>query len=144
MLNLDTIVGGEGCPPEPHWHNIFADELDRAFAHQQWNTVIHEMHGAGILSVPNGHAIKRLVEFRVQYEHASRHVAEHGAILPATRAKIGQFNPHWAIMRRADDSIKALEAELGIAPVRRGKAVKLVRARKIERASDYYLRPVSR
>jgi P27 family predicted phage terminase small subunit len=141
MLNLDSIVGGEGCPPEPNWHNIFAGELDRSFAHQQWNTVIHEMHGGEILSIANGHAIKRLVEFRIQYENASRHVAEHGAILPAAKAKIGQHNPYWSVMRQADEAIKLLEAELGLSPVRRSKAVKITRAMKTARASDRYLRP---
>jgi phage terminase small subunit len=102
------------------------------------------MHGAGILSVANGHAIKRLVEFRVQYEHASRHVAEHGAILPAAKAKIGQHNPYWSIMRNADEAIKLLEAELGLSLVRRGRAVKVTRLMKTEYPSDRYLKPVSR
>jgi hypothetical protein len=36
-----------------------------------------------------------------KYERAARHVAEHGAILKASKAKIGQFNPYWAVMKHA-------------------------------------------
>jgi phage terminase small subunit len=141
MLKLDTVAGGDGCPPEPHWQDIFADELERAFAHEQWGTIMRDMHDAAILSVANGHAVRRLVEFRVQYERASRHVAENGAILPAAKAKIGQHNPYWTVMRRADEAIKLLEAELGLSPVRRGRAVKVTRLMKTQYPSDRYLKP---
>jgi phage terminase small subunit len=79
----------------------------------------------------------------VQYERAARHVAEHGAILKASKAKIGQFNPYWAVMKHASDEIRRLEAELGIAPVRRGRATTVKREKKSERASDRYLNSVS-
>src|SRR5690242_10319930 len=88
-------------------------------------------------------AIRRLVEFRVQCEHAGRAVAEQGAIVAAKRTKVPQINPHWVVMRQADDVLKVLEAELGIAPTRRGRAAKVKREKKTERASDRYLKPVT-
>lgn len=143
-MSLTAVAGGEGVPPEPDWTSIFTDELDIVAARTEWGVAIRELQDAGVLTVANGHAIRRLVEFRVQYERAARHVAEHGAILPAKRAKVGQFNPYWAVMKHADEAIRVLEAELGLAPVRRGKAVKVQRTKKAARASDAYLKPVAR
>jgi hypothetical protein len=81
--------------------------------------------------VANGDAIRRLVEFHVQYERAAKRVAEHGAILPPKnkRTKVGQWNPFWSVMRQADKAILALEAEPGLSPVRRGKAEKVQRGK---------------
>jgi len=66
-----------------------------------------------------------------------------GAILAPTskKAKAGQWNPHWSVMRQADDAIKLLEAELGIAPVRRSKATKAERKQRKSRPSDAFIRP---
>lgn len=140
-----AVDGGDGKPVEPDWASLYSDEFDLAEAARQWTTVIDELEAAGTLAEANGHAIKRLVEFRVQYERAARHVAEKGAILAPTnkKAKTGQWNPFWSVMRQADESIRVIEAELGISPVRRGKATKVDRAKKAPRAADRYLRSVS-
>lgn len=142
-MTFSTIEGGEGSPNEPDWSSLYSDELDIAQAHQQWTIVLGELRDAGTLALANGHAMKRLVEFRVQYERSSRHVAEHGPVMKGKRAKIGQWNPHWSVMRQADEAIRVIEAELGISPVRRGKATKVERAKKAPRAADRFLRPVS-
>src|SRR5262245_14105594 len=113
---LAVIDGGDGLPPEPDWSLIYADMMDRDTAHQDWGRVVRELRDAGTLAIANGHAIKRLIEFRVQYERAARHVAEHGMILKGKRAKVGQWNPYWAAMRQADEAVRLLESELGIAP----------------------------
>ena len=139
-MSLTTIGGGDGTPPEPDWSQLYADEFDLAFAAEQWGAVVREMAGRGILSVANGHAIKRLVQFRVQFERASRHVAENGAIIPAKRSKAPQWNLHWSVMTKADEAIRVLEAELGLAPVRRGKAAKVERKVRQARAADAYLK----
>lgn len=125
---------------------IFADDDDLAAAHEEWGVVTRELVEAGTLAVSNGHAIKRLVEFRVQYERAARHVAEHGSLLKPTskKAKVGQWNPYWSVMRQADESIRIAEAELGISPVRRGKAAKVQRGKKAPRAADKFLKPISK
>ncbi|KQT03202.1 MULTISPECIES: P27 family phage terminase small subunit [unclassified Rhizobium] len=137
------ILGGDGSPPEPDWASIYADEFDILEAHEQWSIVLNELRDAHTLAVSNGHAIKRLVEFRVQYERSSKHVAEHGPVLKGKRAKVGQWNPHWSVMRQADEAIRVIEAELGIAPARRGKVTKVQRGKKTSRAADGYLKPVS-
>jgi phage terminase small subunit len=144
-MQISSISGGDGLPPEPDWSSIYSDELDIAEAHEQWGIVTRELVTAGTISVANGHSIKRLVEFRVQYERAARHVAEKGAILAPTskKAKVGQWNPFWSVMRQADESIRVMEAELGIAPVRRGKATKVQRGKKATRAADEFRKPVS-
>jgi P27 family predicted phage terminase small subunit len=145
MQQLTEIVGGDGSPPEPDWSSIYADEFDIAAAHHEWGIVIRELRASVTLSVANGHEIRRLVEFRVQYERASNHVAEHGPILKPTnkKAKVGQWNPYWSVMRQANEAIRALEAELGLAPTRRGNATKVNRGKKTSRAADEFLRPVS-
>lgn len=142
-MALTGIDGGNGMPPEPDWSQFYADELDILLAHEEWGTITRELASAQVLSVSNGHAIKRLVEFRVQYERSAKHVAEKGAILAPTnkKAKVGQWNPHWSVMRQADDAMRVLEAELGLAPVRRGKATKVQNGKKAQRAADNYRTP---
>lgn len=144
-MSLGVIEGGDGLPPEPDWSAIFSDELDVEAARGKWGVVTREMQAAGTLAVANGDAIRRLVEFWVEYQRSARHVAEHGAILPpkSRKTKVGQWNPHWSVMRQADQSIGFLEAELGLSPTRRGKAVKVQRGKKASRASDEFIKPVS-
>lgn len=141
-MPLSEIQGSDGVPVEPDWTSVYPDELDIAAAHEEWGVVMRELRDSGTLAVANSHAIKRLVEFRVQYERSSKHVAEHGPVLKGKRAKVGQWNPHWSVMRQADEAIRVLEAELGLAPTRRGKAVKVQRAKKAPRAADAYLKTV--
>jgi phage terminase small subunit len=137
-----AIQGGEGGPVEPDWRSIFSDPDDIAIATTNWATVTKEMREAGTLSAANAHSIRRLVEISVQYERSSRHVAEFGAILPpkTKKAKVGQWNPHWSVVRQADECMRIAEAELGIAPIRRGKAGKVQRGKKAPRAADKFLR----
>jgi phage terminase small subunit len=139
-----AIPGGEGGPVEPDWRSVFTEPDDITIAAANWATVTKEMREAGTLSAANGHAIRRLVEISVQYERSSRHVAEFGAILPpkTKKEKVGQWNPHWSVVRQADDSMRIAEAELGIAPIRRGKAGKVQRGKKAPRAADKFLRTV--
>ncbi|WP_258596653.1 P27 family phage terminase small subunit [Mesorhizobium sp. AR07] len=120
---MQGIEGGNGTPDEPDWASLYADEFDIAAAHEEWGIVVRELRDAVTLSVANGHAVRRLVEYRVQFERASRHVAEYGPILEPTskKAKVGQWNPYWSVMRQAGEAIRALEAELGLAPVQRDK-----------------------
>lgn len=144
-MTFSSIDGGAGMPPEPDWASIYSDEFDIAAAHEHWGTIVRELQSTSTLAAANGDAIRRLVEFHVQYERAAKHVAEHGAILPPKnkRTKVGQWNPFWSVMRQSDKAILALEAELGLSPVRRGKAEKVQRGKSKTRAADAYLRPVS-
>ena len=137
---LQGITGGEGVPSEPDWSLIYRGADEVAAAHEEWGVVVREMQESTTIAVVNGHAIRRLIEFRVQYGRASRIVARQGTIVPAKRTRVPQINPYWVIMRQADEALKVLEAELGLAPVRRARAAKLRREKKIERASDRYLK----
>jgi P27 family predicted phage terminase small subunit len=140
---LQGIAGGEGVPSEPDWSLIYKGADDVTVAHEEWGVVVREMQESGTITVANGHAIRRLVEFRVQYGRASGIVARQGAIVQAKRTRVPQINPYWVIMRQADEALKVLEAELGLAPVRRGRAAKVKREKRSERASDRYLKPVT-
>lgn len=140
MVDLTVMTGGDGTPEEPDWSSIYSDELDVLAAHEEWGVVTRELQDAAALSVANGHSIRRLVEFRIQYERSAKHVAEHGPVLQAAkRAKVGQWNPYWSVMRQADEAIRVLEAELGLAPTRRGKITKAVRKQTRRRAADEFL-----
>jgi P27 family predicted phage terminase small subunit len=137
MMDLRTIDGGEGLPPELDWSLHYSDELDIAAARDEWGVVVREMQGAETLAVYNGHAIGRLVEFRIQYKRAANHVAKHGAIIKGkTTGSGGMWNPHWSIMRQADQVIRALEAELGLSPRRRAAAMKAKRRMNRRGAAD--------
>jgi hypothetical protein len=111
-----------------------------ALATEQCGLVLRELRDANTLMVANGHAIRRLVEFRIQYECAARQVAEKGTILKTKRSRVPQYNSHWIVMRQADDSIRVADIELGIFPLRRGKAGKVQRAKKAPRAADNFLK----
>jgi P27 family predicted phage terminase small subunit len=142
MMAFRTIDGGDGLPPEPEWALHYSDEIDIDAARDEWGVVVREMQRAETLAVANGHAIRRLVEFRIQWRRASAHVAGHGAIIQAKTG--GQWNPHWSVMRQADDKIRALEAELGLSPRRRAAAVKAKRRMSRRVAADDFLDPTKR
>lgn len=143
-MTLTPMPGGGGEPPMPEWNSLYSDPLDIASATEEWGVVIREMQEAGTLSVANGHAIKRLVMFRLEYERSSREVVEHGAVLLAKRTKVQQANVHWVVMRQADEAIRVLEAELGLPPVRRAKAGKVQKKAKTDSAAQKYLKLADR
>lgn len=127
------------APREPDWKTIFSEEDDVTMAEELWKRIVTEMQEANTLALVNGFAIKRLVEFHVQYERAARHIAEHGAVMKARRPGIFKANLFWMVMRQASEMVTGLEAELGVAPVRRSKALKVNRQKKAVRAADNYL-----
>jgi P27 family predicted phage terminase small subunit len=129
---------------EPDWFGLYPEHGDAEEAGRQWTAVMADLHAAGTIADANGHTVRRLVEFRVQYWKAAKHVAEHGAILAGNkRAKIGQWNPYWSAMQHADARIVVLEAKLGLDPLSRGKATKVARGKKKSRAADAYLKPAT-
>jgi phage terminase small subunit len=139
---LQIALNGE--PIEPNWQMTYVDD-DLIIAREQWAQIIREMRIEEILTVANGHAIMRLVDFRIQYERARRHVAEYGPVFPVKKKdddkpeKQGQWNPMWGVMRHCDEAIMRLETELGISPLRRDKAGKVQKRNKEARAADAYL-----
>ena len=131
----------EASLTEPDWISMYPDSADGQEAGRQWQAVMADLSDAGTIADANGHTVTRLVEFRVQYWKAAKHVAQHGAILSSKRAKIGQWNPFWSAMQQADARIVVLEAKLGLDPLSRGKATKVQRGKKKARAADEYLQP---
>jgi P27 family predicted phage terminase small subunit len=142
MTVTSVIIGGDGEPEEPNWRLVYANEDDLEIAHREWGKIVRELRETQTLSVENGHAIRRLCDFRVMYERAMRHVAEHGAVFApkSKRSKQGQWNPQWGVLRHAEDVITKLESELGIAPIRRKRAGKVQKRDRKERAADAYLK----
>ena len=139
-MSLTSISGGDGTPPEPDWGSTYSDPLDVALARETWGEVVREMRDAGTLAVVNGHAIMRLCNFRIIYERAAREAAEHGAVIKARKTGVLQYSPHWIVTRQADEAMRAIEAELGISPLRRGKVTKAGRKRDTARPADQYLK----
>lgn len=138
-MSLHQIQGGDGTPVEPDWSLTYTDAADIEFASEQWGLVVREMRAAETLTVANGHMIARLVGFRVVYERANRTIAEAGTIIQAKRTKVPQISPHWTVMRQADEAIRAIEAELGVSPLRRNRVGKTQRAKKAPNAASAYL-----
>jgi P27 family predicted phage terminase small subunit len=138
-MTLQAIDGGAGTPPEPDWSSIYSDDLDIASAHEEWCQVVSELRTAKALSVAVGHAIKRLVGFRIEYERASRAIIDQGAVTKAKRTGVQKYNLFWTVLRQSHEAITTLEAELGVSPTRRSKIVPLSGKRAKTRASDDYL-----
>lgn len=143
-MQLSTVDGGQGAPPEPDWAAKYTDVLDLGLAREQWRIVVSELTEAGTLVVANGHAIQRLVDFRVIYERAARDMGESGAIVRAKRSRVAQINPNWSIMKQSAEQITTLEAELCLSPRRRASAGKAQRKAKAARPADAYLKPVAK
>ncbi|SDN85071.1 phage terminase, small subunit, putative, P27 family [Ensifer sp. YR511] len=132
----------EATLSEPDWFELYPEQSDALEAGRQWAAVMADLQTAGTIADANGHTVRRLIEFRVQYWKAAKHVAEHGTILAGNkRAKIGQWNPYWSAMQHADARIVVLESKLGLDPLSRGKATKVQRGKKKARAADTYLKP---
>lgn len=138
MSNLTAIDGGAGTPPEPDWSLTFSDAAEIIKAHEEWTAVISELKEAEALTVANGHAIKRLVVFRLLYDRTADTVVEQGAVVPAKRTKVPSHSAHWTVLRQSAEVIAGAEAELGIAPTRRGKLVPVKRRKAKPRAADAY------
>lgn len=139
MSKFMAIDGGGGTPPEPDWSKTFADPLDASRAHEEWIGVINELKAANALTVANGHAVKRLVHFRVIYDRAADTVIAQGAVIPARRTKVPSHSAYWTALKQAAEAIASVEAELGLAPTRRGKLVAVKPKTRPARPADEYL-----
>lgn len=137
---LTSIDGGGGVPPEPDWSLIYSDQADIDAASEEWHLIVNEMRTAGTIAVVNGHAIQRLVAFRLIYERASRDVAENGAVIKAKKTAVPAYNCHWVVMRQADEAVRAIEGELGLSPIKRSRATKATRGKASAKPSDAYIK----
>jgi P27 family predicted phage terminase small subunit len=142
-VNLHVIEGGHGEPPEPDWSRLYVKNanLEREQAGEYWAEIVGAMREAGTLSVVNGHAIKRLCCFLVLYEKAQKDVATEGATLRYKRSNLPYTNPNLIVMRQLDETIRSLESELCLPPLRRGRAGKVTRKPTKPRPADAWLGP---
>jgi len=141
-MSLTPIDGGAGVPSEPNWRLSYSDDLGAAAASEAWREIIDDLRSRNLLAVTNGHAIRRLVEFRALYDRAAREVAEHGQIVKAPKTGTPQISPFWTVMKQASEQCSSHEAELGLAPRRRAAATPPPRRKPSPRAADAYLKPV--
>ena len=136
--NITVIAGGEGVPPEPDW-KMFRKTEDRAAASGHWRVIIATMREAGTQAVANGDAVERLCIYRVIHANAIAHVARNGVVIKGKQAVTGVRSRHWTVAIEAEVILRQLEAELGIAPLRRGKARKTEKRSKGMRPADAYI-----
>lgn len=143
---MNAIDGTGAVIPEPNWRMLLSDELEVEAASEYWRVLTTELRERDLLAPANRHAVQRLVLSYLAYDRCSREVAEHGAVTKPKRGNpkaISRLSPHFTAMREAGSDAAALEAELGIAPRRRGGVTKVQRKTRTARASDAYLKRVS-
>lgn len=90
MTSLTAIDGSAGVPPEPDWELTFTDPADAARAHGDWAAVMNELKAANALTVGNGHAIKRLVIFRLICDRTADTLTAITCALPAVAASASE------------------------------------------------------
>ena len=144
---MDTVEGTGSIVPEPNWRLLLTDDIEVEAAGEYWRLVTTEMRDRNTLSPANRHAIQRLVIAYVVFDRASRDVADQGAVTKPRRGNtkaIARVSPHFTAMRESGSDAATLEAELGLSPRRRGGVTKVERKAKAAKASDAYLRAVSK
>lgn len=144
---MNVVQGTGDIVPEPHWRMLLTDDLEVQSAGEYWRLVTTEMRDRNTLSPTNRHAIQRLVLAYINFDRSSREVAENGAVTKPRRGNtkaIARISPHFTAMREAGSDAASLEAELGLSPRRRSTSAKVERKARSARASDDYLRPVTK
>lgn len=121
MADLPAASVAEWGRSEPDWKLLLTDELDRVQAAAHWERIGDEMRLAGRWTPTNDHAITRLAIAYILYDRAARNVMEHGTVIASAKTKVPQYNLHFVAMNAAAAEAAKLEAELMIAPRRRGK-----------------------
>lgn len=139
---MDVIEGTGAIVVEPDWESLFSDVLEIGAAKEHWRIITTELKDRQLLAAANGHSIQRLVCAYLMFDRMYREVAETGVVMKPRRGNskaIARVSPYFTAMREAGSDADRIEAELGIAPRRRGTAVKAERKQRRERAADAYL-----
>lgn len=136
---LVVLKGFEGEPVEPDWNDLYDNREDISTAREEWRKVVTEMREDQTLAFGNGHAISRLVHFRIIYRDALHRVTKQQEAVVVPGKNGPRMNPWFLAMRKAEESIRILEAELGISPLRRKKVGKVAKRETKTRAADSYL-----
>ena len=141
---MNVIEGTGEIVPEPDWGSLLNDELEIEAAREHWRRISTEMRERSILSPSNAHAMQRLVLAYLIYDRCSRDVVENGPVTKPKRGNtraIARVSPYLTAMGQMLTDATAMEAELGLSPRRRASATKAEKTKKVQRASDAYLRP---
>lgn len=120
-----TVINCGGGIPEPVWSQIFNDELDQAAAHEFWRVAIQDLDKSEKLASVNAHQIKRMVMHQILHDMAFQKVIEQGAVIPAKKTKVPQYNPWFTVMQSANAMVTSAEAELTLSPRRRNNGGKV-------------------
>lgn len=131
--------------PEPDWSMRFYDgkwgDQRAEIASARWSALIVSMTEKGTLDADNDVMIEMAAGAYADWKLAEAHVAEFGPIVPSPKTGVPMHNPYKAIADSAKKSCQALERDLGIPPIERGRATKAEpRAKKKTRPADAYLK----
>jgi phage terminase small subunit len=137
-----AVEGGDMTPPEPDWGCRYQHQADRDLAAGTWAEVVSDLRSRQALSPANGDSICRLIDMRVAYRDVQKELDERGVMLTTKETLTRYANPALHLLRGIDESIRQLESELCIAPLRRARAGKVQRKARAARPADAYLRPV--
>lgn len=137
-----VVEGGDGMPLEPDWACRYQLPASRDLAAATWGEITRDLRERQCLSVANGDLIVRLIDFRIGYREAQKEVDEKGPMM-TSKEGTRYANPAVFMMRGLDESIRQLEAELCLSPLRRGKAGKVERRIAAPRRADRFLRPAN-
>jgi P27 family predicted phage terminase small subunit len=135
----ETAEQADSDPAEPDWLCLYQEDDEREFAASQWALITKDLRERHALSAVNGDAIARLIDFRLIYRKARDDVDRRGVMLVAKRNGTPYQNPSIGLMKGMDESIRQLESELCLAPLRRAKAGKVERKVRAPRPADVYL-----
>ena len=152
-MALTSFLGSGVEIEEPDWLILIPDQIHgtidsnapwRVRAHRDWLRIVAALRDAGTLAPENRHQIQRLVMAYGRYDRAAAKAFEIGMVIPSPKTETPMVNLWQVEMRQADSDATSAEMELGITPRRRGSVTKVKKSEKITRASDSYLKPVSR
>lgn len=106
--------GGIKAPPPPK-------TLPEGLARECWDEVTKELIARNIYDSDCRDMVEAYCVQRARFIEANERIAEQGLMLKQKRGQ-GKRNPYVTISNHAYDRMVRLGAELGLTPVRRGKA----------------------
>jgi phage terminase small subunit len=132
----------------PNWLLRFQDgkwgQQRARIAGARWKMLIASMTAKQTLDRDNGVAIEMAAAAYADWKLAEAHVAQFGPIVASPKTGVPMHNPYKAIADAAMKRCQAIERDLGIPPVERGRATKVKLGRKNNsRPADSFLRPAS-
>lgn len=107
--------------PKPAAARVSPPEHLSGLALATFRRVAGNMATMGTLGAENREALAIYSTNWARMVEAEKHVAEHGAIVPAPRTGTPMHNPYLAVANRAAATVAKLAAELGLTPTARAR-----------------------